>query len=151
VQVLVVGFDGPAFSGRVLAEFARLREAGIVRLVDLLLVSRGDDGTFEVLDLPSELDAGYGAIATAIVGERERDGEPLAGESGAAVVWSMEDAVPPGTSAAIALIEHTWAGPLVAAINAAGGSTREETWLSPQDLEQLDGLLSERRTTAQQE
>ena len=31
-QVLVVGFDQPTFSGEVLAEFTRLREAGIVRL-----------------------------------------------------------------------------------------------------------------------
>src|SRR6266508_2175410 len=36
VQVLVVGFDRPAFSGEVLAGFTRLQEAGIVRLVDLL-------------------------------------------------------------------------------------------------------------------
>jgi hypothetical protein len=40
VQVLVVGFDPPTFSGEVLAQFSRLREAGIVRLVDLLVVSR---------------------------------------------------------------------------------------------------------------
>jgi len=33
VQVLVVGFDQPTFSGEVVAEFARLRDAGIVRLV----------------------------------------------------------------------------------------------------------------------
>src|SRR3954468_9991482 len=39
VQVLVVGFDHPTFSGEVLAEFERLRGAGVVRLVDLLLVA----------------------------------------------------------------------------------------------------------------
>lgn len=47
VQVLVVGFDQPTFSGEVLAEFTRLREAGIVRLIDLLLVSRTEDGALE--------------------------------------------------------------------------------------------------------
>jgi hypothetical protein len=52
VQVLVVGFDRPAFSGEVLAEFARLREAGIVRLVDLLVVSRTAEGAFDTLALP---------------------------------------------------------------------------------------------------
>ena len=45
VQVLVVGFDRPSFSGEVLAELTRLREAGIVRLVDILLVARAEDGT----------------------------------------------------------------------------------------------------------
>ena len=43
VQVLVVGFDRPTFSGEVLAELTRLREAGIVRLVDLLLVAREEE------------------------------------------------------------------------------------------------------------
>jgi uncharacterized membrane protein len=49
VQVVVVGFDQPSFSGEVVAEFTRLEEAGIVRLVDLLLVSRAEDGTFETM------------------------------------------------------------------------------------------------------
>ena len=43
VQVLVVGFDNPTFSGEVLTEFTRLREAGIVRLIDLLIVSRTEE------------------------------------------------------------------------------------------------------------
>jgi Family of unknown function (DUF6325) len=49
VQVLVVGFDRPTFSGEVLAELTRLREAGIVRLVDLLLVARAEDGSIETV------------------------------------------------------------------------------------------------------
>ena len=40
VQVLVVGFDTPTFSGEVLAELDQLRRAGIVKLLDLLLVRR---------------------------------------------------------------------------------------------------------------
>ena len=49
VQVLVVGFDQPRLSGEVLEELTRLREAGVVRLIDLLLVSRAEDGTLETL------------------------------------------------------------------------------------------------------
>ena len=54
VQVLVVGFDEPNFSGQVLAELTRLREAGVVRLIDVLLVSRGAEGTFETCPLPRQ-------------------------------------------------------------------------------------------------
>ena len=43
VQVLVVGFDQLTFTGEVLAEFTRLREAGLVRLIDVLLVSRSEE------------------------------------------------------------------------------------------------------------
>jgi hypothetical protein len=42
--------------------------------------------------------------------------------------------------AAVALIEHLWAGPLVEAIRAAGGRTLTEGWLSPEDRAALPDL-----------
>ena len=39
VQVVVIGLHEPTFSGEVLTEIGRLQEAGIVRLVDVLLVT----------------------------------------------------------------------------------------------------------------
>jgi len=147
VQVLVVGFDRPAFSGEVLAEFARLREAGIVRLVDLLLVSRGPDGTLETLAAPAELGPELGGLAAALLGR------PADGDQGAAADdrpdeagggWSLADAVPAGSAAAVALIEHLWAGPLTAAVRRAGGSALEETWLAPADVAELENLIARR-------
>ena len=70
VQVLVVGFDEPSFSGEALAELGRLREAGIVRLVDVLLVERGEDGTFETLEPPPGHDPDLGQIGRASCRER---------------------------------------------------------------------------------
>ena len=51
VQVLVVGFEVAAMSGEILAELTRLGEAGVVRLLDVLLVSRTEDGGLETLPL----------------------------------------------------------------------------------------------------
>ena len=140
VQVLVVGFDRPAFSGEVLAEFARLREAGIVRLVDLLLVSRGPDGTLETLAAPAELGPELGGLAAALLG-RPADGDQPDEAGGG---WSLADAVPAGSAAAVALIEHLWAGPLTAAVRRAGGSALEETWLAPADVAELESLIARR-------
>ncbi|MBG0568612.1 hypothetical protein I4J89_45045 [Actinoplanes sp. NEAU-A11] len=143
VQVLVVGFDRPAFSGEILAEFIRLRQAGIVRLVDLLLVSRAGDGAVETLAVPAGADAGLGGLAAAFLGRPEgedEDGVDTAGDS----VWSLADAVPPGSVAAVALIEHLWAGPLTAAIQKAGGVPLEETWLAPDDRAVLEALMNQR-------
>jgi uncharacterized membrane protein len=147
VQVLVVGFDRPAFSGEILAEFTRLRQAGIVRLVDLLLVSRAGDGAVETVAAPAGTDAGLGGLAAALLGQAEVEGEDedetgvdTAGDS----VWSLADAVPPGSVAAVALIEHIWAGPLNAAIQKAGGAALEETWLAPDDLAVLEALMNQR-------
>ena len=53
VQVLVVGFDRLTFSGEVMTELDRLREAGTARLLDVLLVERAEDGTLQTLPAPT--------------------------------------------------------------------------------------------------
>jgi uncharacterized membrane protein len=147
VQVLVVGFDRPTFSGEVLAEFTRLREAGIVRLVDLLVVSRTAEGAFETLALPETVDADLGDLAAGVLGlpEDSADAEARVTENDAASAWSLADAIPVGSTAAVALIEHTWADPLSAAIQRAGGTLLEETWLAREDRELLEALIAERQ------
>ena len=130
VQVLVVGFEAPSFSGEVLAELTRLREQGVVRLVDVLLVERSEDGTFKTLEPPPGSDPDLGQIAAEVLGgDEESHGDEVRGET-----WSLADAVPPGGVAAIALIEHLWAEPLVAAIGRAGGRPLGELWLPAGDL-----------------
>ena len=131
VQVLVVGFEEPSFSGEVLAELTRLRERGVVRLIDVLLVERGEDGTFETLEPPPGSDPDLGLIAAEVVGG---GGETTLGDATDGETWSLADAVPPGGVAAVALIEHLWAEPLVAAIGRAGGRTLGELWLPAGDL-----------------
>ena len=44
VQIMVVGFRETNFQGRVLAELKRLKELDIVRLVDLVVVTKDDAG-----------------------------------------------------------------------------------------------------------
>jgi hypothetical protein len=133
VQVIVVGFDEAAFTGEVMAELERLREAGVVRLVDILLVSRGPDGVFDTLPPPPGADPELGRIAADLLGADDEPGTTAEGS------WSLADVVEPGTVAAVALIEHLWAGPLVEAIRGAGGSPLAEAWLSPEDRARLPG------------
>lgn len=148
MQVLVVGFDHLSFSGEVLVELARLREAGIVRLVDLLLVTRGEDGTFRTLDPPAAAGTGLGGLAAELLGAPDADGAGVAAGTVAGDPihggWSLADAVPVGSTAAVALLEHVWAGPLSAAIGRAGGTPLEEAWLAPEDRELLDALVARR-------
>ena len=44
VQILVVGFDGTTFKGEILPELQRLKEQGIIRLVDMVAVAKDQDG-----------------------------------------------------------------------------------------------------------
>jgi Family of unknown function (DUF6325) len=147
VQILVIGLGHPSFNGEVVAELSRLGAAGIVRLVDVLLVTRNDDGMFQTLTGPPDLAPGNGELTIALLGTAE-DNQPDRGEQdvdpSALSTWSLEDSVPSGTTAAVALLEHVWAAPLRDAVQRAGGRALEETWLAPDDLLVLEQLLTER-------
>jgi hypothetical protein len=145
VQVLVVGFEQPHFSGEVLAEFARLRAAGIVRLVDLLLVTHGENGALETVSPPGHLPEGTGRLAEALLGipEGSASDPTETADSDDRATWSLAEAIPVGTTAAVALLEHTWAGPLRDAMARSGGTPLDETWLAREDVELLETLLSD--------
>lgn len=150
VQVIVVGYDQPHLSGEALAELARLREAGIVRLLDVLLVTRLDDGSLDTVAPPGDLPVDTGRLAAALFAAPEdADGGDAGDEATQGDVadepahWSLADAVPVGTTAAVALIEHTWAAPLRDAVIRSGGTPLDETWLAREDVELLERLSSE--------
>jgi uncharacterized membrane protein len=150
VQIMVVGFEDPNFQGEVLSELRRLKEADIVRVVDLVVVAKdtaGEIAAVEVSDLSDEERAEFGALAGALIGlgmegdEEGLEAGALAGAEAAEggilgdeAVWSIADVIPMGTTAAVALLEHRWAIPLRDAIRRAGGVPLADTWLHPEDL-----------------
>lgn len=142
VQVLVVGYEQPAFTGEVLAELTRLSDAGLVRLVDVLLVTRAADGTFHTVEVSEDATDGLpglpqsrGELAATLLGDPDGTGDDLDAPDGS--VWSLADSVPAGTTAAVALIEHLWAAPLREAIRRTGGVPLDEIWLAESDLQRL--------------
>ena len=144
VQVLVVGFNDTTFSGEVLAELRELRSAGIVRLVDLLLVVRAEDGTLHAAELPEDAEAEARGVAATLLSQSEaaESDEGDATEHTTGSTWSLADAVAVGQTAVVALIEHVWAAPLRATVKRAGGTLLEEAWLAADDLRLLDELIS---------
>jgi uncharacterized membrane protein len=149
VQLLVVGFDNGNFNGAILDELRRLREHDMVRLLDLVFVTKDMDGNVmavEKSDLTEGERQAFGAMAGALVGfgAAGEEGAEAGAEVGAAAAeehkladaetWYLADAIPEGTSAGIALLEHRWAIPLRDAILDAGGVPLADTWIHPQDL-----------------
>jgi uncharacterized membrane protein len=158
VQILVVGFRETNFQGEVLDELKRLTEAGIVRLVDLAVVSKDTDGevaAVELSGLSAEESAELGALVGAMIGlgmdgeEGMEEGAVAGAEAaedgfiGEEEVWSIADAIPMGTTAAVALIEHRWAIPLRDAIRRAGGVALADSWVHPEDLVAFGAAIAE--------
>ena len=128
VQLVVLGFEGNSLTGEILAELRRLRDHDVIRLIDLLFVSKDESGEVTVMeasDLTQEEAMEFGATVGALIGLGE------AGEQGAVAgavagaealedghvfdeheVWYVTDSIPNGSSAAVALLEHRWAIPL---------------------------------------
>ena len=153
VQLLVVGYENGNFTGETLDVLKQLRDQDVIRLVDLLFVTKDKDGTVmsvEHSDLTGTEFAELGAIAGALVGfgAEGEEGAEVGAEVGAMAgaeaaeeglfgddtVWYIADTIPEGTSAAIALIEHRWAIPFRDSILRAGGVLLADAWVHPQDL-----------------
>jgi uncharacterized membrane protein len=151
VQLIVLGFVEPNFHGEVIAELERLRKSDTVRVIDALAVYKHDDGELEVEHLSNlthdeavELGSKVGAlIGLGIAGEEGVEAGMQAGaevaEDGIGVFddadeWDVLEDIPPGTAAALLLIEHHWAVPLRDAIARAGGFRLADGFISPIDL-----------------
>jgi uncharacterized membrane protein len=150
VQILTLIFDGNHFRGEILPELERLKTLGLIRVIDLLLVRKDSTGavaTLTATDLEWEEAADFGAMVGSLIGWG------IAGAQGADVGWlsgaansadghtldegdrfALLQAIPNGSSAAIALIEHVWQKPLRAAIGRANGREISNSWLRAEDL-----------------
>ena len=118
-----------------LAELERLRESDVVRVIDLLVVHKDADGVVQRLQ-HSDFTAGEaegGAVVGALIG-LGATGVEAEGGLPAEEYWSLDEAIPNDTAAAIALIEHRWAIGTRDAIRAAGGAPIADAWIHPADL-----------------
>lgn len=113
VDYLVVEFppDTANFTGEMAAELAKLADAGTIRLLDLLILRKDDNGDIEALEI-DDLDA-----VSEIVHLEAEIAEILAADDVAQLAMAMEN----GTTAGVIVWENTWAAPFAAAARRSGG------------------------------
>jgi hypothetical protein len=113
VDWLVVEFPGSRFNGEIAPTITDLVDREIIRVLDLLILRKDEDGSLEAFEM-SELDD-------------SELGELRAYEAELAMLLSAEDveaiaaAVEPGSSAACLVFENRWAAPFASAVRRAGG------------------------------
>jgi uncharacterized membrane protein len=150
VQMLVLGFAEPNFTGKIAAELDRLRQLEFIKIVDALVVNKDENGeitALQVSDLSQDEATEMGEIVGALIGFGYGTDEAVeaGAEAGAEAMadghlipdedaWYVADAIPNGSAAAIILLEHLWAIPLRNAIVSAGGIALADEWIHPKDL-----------------
>lgn len=113
VDCVVLSFPGSKFKGDIVPAIARLVDARIVRILDLVFVQKSEAGDVVVLEL-SDLGADEAATFDGLDGEVD---ELLTDED----IVGLAELVAPGDAAALLVWENVWAAEVAAAIRAADG------------------------------
>jgi hypothetical protein len=113
VDYLIVEFPVGAqnFTGQGADELLRLHDAGIIRVMDILILQKGEDGTVMAQELGDLNELGELArLETELV-------QTLAEED----VDKLAAAMDPGSIAGVLVYENLWAAPFASAMRRAGG------------------------------
>jgi hypothetical protein len=115
VDYLVIEFPAERanFTGEIAAELVALADRGIVRVLDLVLIQKADDGSV-VVDELSE-------VPEDVVGEIARLEADLALLLAEDDVTAIAELIEPGSVAGVLVYENLWAAPFASAVRRAGG------------------------------
>lgn len=111
VEILLVGLGTSAPGPQLLEALKDTLETKAVRLIDLVLVTRDVNGSVSIEEIEDVSDEyGFGTIeleASGIAGGEDLD--------------ELADQIPPGTTAAVLVLEHAWARNLAQALFESAG------------------------------
>jgi hypothetical protein len=113
VDYLVVEFPAGAsnFTGEMARELLALVDAGTIRVIDVLILTKNEDGTVDATELSEIKELGELETLEAELAEllAEEDVEHLAA------------AIEPGSTAGVIIWENLWAAPFASAARRSGG------------------------------
>ncbi len=131
VDVAVIAYPaGAPMTGEAVPLLLDLVERGIIRVLDVMFVTKTEDGTFAGFDARDLDDKGVGDFT---VFEGASSG--LLDDSDVA---QAAEAIEPGSGAVMLVYENRWAGPFIAAVRRNGGVPIAFERIPTQDL--IDAL-----------
>lgn len=131
VDIVILGFPGNRFTGRIAPAVMDLVESGTIRVLDLLFVTKDAEGVTTTIDL-QDLDPDTGPAFLEVAVHRP-------GALGPEDAEEVADDLPSNSSALLIAFENTWASAFVAACRAADAVVIDQIRL-PADV--VDAALS---------
>ncbi len=113
VDYLIVEFPAGAsnFTGEMAKELLALVDAGTIRVIDVLILTKNEDGTVDAMELSDIEELGPLQAVEAQLAEL------LAAED----VENLAAAMDPGSTAGVLIWENLWAAPFASAARRSGG------------------------------
>jgi Family of unknown function (DUF6325) len=113
IDYVVVEFPAGAssFTGEMAAELVALVDAGTIRLIDVLILTKSEDGSVDALELSDVADLGPLQVLETELAEL------LAADD----VEHLAAAMEPGSTAGVLIWENLWAAPFASAARRSGG------------------------------
>jgi hypothetical protein len=133
LEYLMVAFEGNRFTGRILTELRAAQEKGIIRVLDLLVIKKDEQGnvmTLELSDLSEEEARPLGFLTGHLLSIFEPDDVELTASQ-----------MPNNSAAGLLLIEDTWAIPLKEAILSAGAVARAGGLVAPEVVRMIEAEI----------
>lgn len=132
LEYLIVGFPENDFSGEIVTEIGKLVDDGLIRIVDLIVVARGDDGSVIALEV-DEHDHLSAFMAL--------DGE-VGGVIGPDDIDHAAESIADGSSVLLLVWEDLWAEPLAQALRRAGGELIEGARIPAEIAQRVESVLA---------
>ena len=128
ISYVIAQFPGNKMTGDGFPILVDLVDRGVIRILDLVFITRADDGSTAVLEL-NDLDRDDNVEVDLAVFEGASSG--LIGESDIA---EAANAVEPGSSAGVLLFENRWATSFVQALRRGGAELVAAGYIPHDDL-----------------
>jgi hypothetical protein len=135
IDYVLIEFPQEQLTGEAAPALVDLVESGVIRLFDLLVLSKNQDGSVEALELtdPGHEGGGFSYFAGA-----------RSGMLGDEDMQEAAAAMTPGTVAALIVYENTWAVPFVSAVRNSGGELIASQRIpAPEVMAALEALESD--------
>jgi uncharacterized membrane protein len=135
VDFTVIRFPGNEFSGEILPALKEVIDADVIRIIDLLFVTKDADGAVAVveeMDLDEAAYLGWDPIIGDVTGLLSEDD-----------AISLAESLEANSSAVLLMIEHSWANKLVSAIQHSKGEVLISERIPRAVIEEMAAVAAE--------
>lgn len=133
LEYIIIGFPENDFTGEIVPELAALVDGGVIRIVDLVFVAMGDDGSAIALEVDEHEHLSAFAVLQGDVG----------GVIGPEDIEHAAEAIEDGSAVLLMVWEDLWAEPLANALRRSGGVFVEGARIPAELAEELEAVLTD--------